>query len=106
MIGISNRLSVLFLAPSMIKSSSLCTLNLCLSRLTLHPSSHSCPSDARDELVKSGSTIAVFPLVDNRFDVSSSSCLFEDIATEFGSVTFVELLGVIFLRQRESCSVM
>ena len=72
----------------------------------MHPSSRSCPSDTSNELVKSGSAIAVFPLVDNRLDIGSSPCLFEDIATEFGSVAFMELLGVTFLRQRESCSAM
>jgi len=67
-IEISHKLSDKFLYPFSIKLSCLKTLRLSLSSSTLHPSSHNCPKDMRDELFSFGTMVASFALLDRAVD--------------------------------------
>ena len=53
----------------------------------------------REELVRSGSTTAVFPRFDRCDKSDSSPCTVDEIEVEFGNVIFNKLLGLMFVRQ-------
>ena len=51
------------------------TTKSCWSRTTLHPLSHNCPSETKEELFSAGSIIAALATVDNSFESRTVCCL-------------------------------